>query len=368
VIGVASATGQPLSIPILLRSFSAAVILNDWGWNGFNVEPEMWVALDVPLPATDPAAVVDSYQGDWWTAHLYRARTRMTVDTLGEWVNYHHSRNKLPSPKLPGIAKPHYTWAREIFLGHTSEVPWAFCYRCRLYRSVAVIVITFLQELCNMVKALGDRSEGSPATAFRKTYILYKLHKAATAKASIAQASDAAPAALSMAEAMAVFNLQPPPESVTAPDNDGDVTDAHDDELDSTNDHPSAIPPNHRYDPIPLEGQKDEPLLEDGRVQNWHINDFGGRPRPHNTRPVSDHAVGAIPKSPKRPYRHLVYAEEPISNYVADPFPKFSSWTFHGFRGSDNGSGDESDGSRRHYDRCHIPLIRPPPRSDAQRM
>ena len=79
----------------------------------------MWVALDMPLPADDPAAVLDSYQGDWWTSRTHG--TDICLEVLPQWIEYHHARagHATPVPQPAGYVKPYYTWARQIDVVHT---------------------------------------------------------------------------------------------------------------------------------------------------------------------------------------------------------------------------------------------------------
>jgi len=81
--------------------------------------------------------------------------------------------------------------------------------------------------------------------------------------------------------------------------------------------------PEDRYDPVSPGSPASQPSdLDEGTT--WSINDLDGRPRPSTDLNSS--------RDRHRPDIHLVYAQKLVDNYVPDPFPPVSAWTFHGLR------------------------------------
>lgn len=196
-IGVAAAIGQPLNIPVIVRSLGQDLYRVGMIPDGvFRPGLELMTYLDGNLSSNgldDPALEIRFY-APWWDHP--NAPTRhdacLSLATLKSALK--HFKDQLAAVMKPitvphtirnladELNKPAYTWHSSANDRLPNDRLPNTCTRCRLYRSVAVGVLDQLRDTYNMVHACEVANEAEKAIAIRRASGFNELYEAAVKK------------------------------------------------------------------------------------------------------------------------------------------------------------------------------------------
>lgn len=191
---MAAAIGQPLKIPVIVRSLGQDMYRA--GMNAadavFRPALELMTYLDGNLSSNgldDPALEVDLFLFSWWKGlHVPIGNpTHLCSATIQSALN--HYRGQLAAALIPfgrphtirdlsdELNKPAYTWHSSV----NDDLP-IDCTRCRLYRAVAVGVVDQLRDTYNMVHACEVANVAEKDIAIRRASGFNELFEAALKK------------------------------------------------------------------------------------------------------------------------------------------------------------------------------------------
>jgi hypothetical protein len=195
---VAAAIGQPLNIPVIVRSLGQDMYQVGMTPNRtFRPGIDLMAYLDGNLSSNgldDPALSVQSFHLPWWTStQMPTSRSSYLCSTLLKSA-LNHYRKRLADAMIPfgvphtivnfadELNKPAYTWHSSVN-DNFSKYP-SDCTRCRLYRAVAVGVMDQLRDTYNMVHACEIGNEAEKDIAIRRASGFNELYEAALKKES----------------------------------------------------------------------------------------------------------------------------------------------------------------------------------------
>jgi len=190
---VAAAIGQPLNIPILVRSLGQDMYrVGMTPDRAFRPGLELITYLDGNLSSNgldDPALNVASFCLPWWTGSKMPTNSQssyLSSTSIKSAIN--HYRLRLAEALIPfgvphtisnladELNKPAYTWHSSV----NDDLP--NCTRCRLYRSVALGVLDQLRDAHNMVHACEVANEAEKDIGIRRASGFNELYEAALKK------------------------------------------------------------------------------------------------------------------------------------------------------------------------------------------
>jgi hypothetical protein len=196
-IGVAAAIGQPLNIPVIVRSLGQDLYRVGMTSVGeFRPSLELMTYLDGNLSSNgldDPALDIELFHLPWWTSlHAPNAGQSSNLCSASIKSALDHYRRQLAAANKPftvpsytrnladELNKPAYTWHSSV----NNDVfnPPNHCTRCRLYRAVAVGVMDQLRDTYNMVHACEIANEAEKDIAIRRASGFNELFEAASKK------------------------------------------------------------------------------------------------------------------------------------------------------------------------------------------
>jgi hypothetical protein len=195
-IGVAAAVGQPLNIPVIVRSLGQDMYRVGMSPHGrFRPGLELMTYLDGNLSSDgldDPALGFTAFRLPWWNAATApTAKDSYLCSATIKWALDHH-RSQLATALVPmgaphsiasltnELNKPAYTW-HESANDDQPNTP-TDCTRCRLYRAVALGVVDQLRDTHNMVHACEIANEAEKDIAIRRASGFNELFEAALKK------------------------------------------------------------------------------------------------------------------------------------------------------------------------------------------
>ena len=192
-IGVAAAIGQPLNIPVIVRSLGQDLYRVGMIPDGvFRPGLELMTYLDGNLSSNgldDPALEIEFYS-PWWDSPNAPTRPNsfLSLSTLKSALEHYHDQLDTAMIGVPHtirnlaheLNKPAYTWHSSV--NDRLPNPSNTCTRCRLYRSVAVGVMDQLRDTYNMVHACEIANEAEKSIAIRRASGFNELYEAAVKK------------------------------------------------------------------------------------------------------------------------------------------------------------------------------------------
>jgi hypothetical protein len=193
---VAAAIGQPLNIPVIVRSLAQDMYRVGMTPRAvFRPGFELMSYLDGNLSSNgldDPALGIKDFDSPWWTrAHAPTGfPSYLCWVSLGAALDRH--RRQLEEAVIPSGApqfvcnladelnKPAYTWHSSV----NDDMPNSptDCTRCRLYRAVAVGVMDQLRDTYNMAHACEIANQAEKDIAMRRASGFNELFEAALKK------------------------------------------------------------------------------------------------------------------------------------------------------------------------------------------
>ena len=177
---MAAAIGQPLDIPLIVRSLGQDMyrfgMIPD---SVFRPGIELIIYLDGNLSSNgldDPALAVQLFNLPWWTEEHMPIGNSLYLSSTTLRSALDHYRHELVAAlidsgvphHIPNFAnklnKPAYTWHSAV--NDTLPNNPTDCTRCRLYRAVAVGVMDQVRDVYNMVHGCEIANEAERALEF----------------------------------------------------------------------------------------------------------------------------------------------------------------------------------------------------------
>ena len=196
-IGVAAAVGQPLNIPVIVRSLAQDMYRVGMIPDGlFRPGLELMVYLDGNLSSNgldDPALGLELFHLPWWTrANPPTSNPSSYLSSATLKHALHVYRQQLEAAAIPfslphsihslgdELNKPAYTWHSSV----NDNLPNVSnnCTRCRLYRSVALGIMDQVRDTFNMVHACEMANQAEKDIAIRRASGFNELFEAALKK------------------------------------------------------------------------------------------------------------------------------------------------------------------------------------------
>jgi hypothetical protein len=195
---VAAAIGQPLNIPVLVRSLGQDMyrvgMIPD---RVFRPGLELMIYLDGNLSSNgldDPVLNVGLFHLPWWTSLQIPTSQSLYLCSTSLKLAIVHYRRRLAEALIPfgvphiisnladELNKPAYTWHSSVDDNFPNDSN--HCTRCRLYRAVGVGVLDQLRDAYNMVHACETANEAERDIGIRRASGFNELYEAALKKES----------------------------------------------------------------------------------------------------------------------------------------------------------------------------------------
>ena len=179
-VGMASATGFPIDIPILTRSLAASIFKTrvDAG-EPFGLDFSILKTLDAGTPAGDPSALVDRYKFDWWHSTSPPFPTEILCSpTLSQCLETHRQFTT-QFESVTTFEKQSYLWGRGLHLDGPGDEQ---CRVCPRLRAIAVGAYDEFRQLRQMVDALETQYDVERDLTNRRTASFHAMFEAAVVK------------------------------------------------------------------------------------------------------------------------------------------------------------------------------------------
>ena len=123
-VGIATAIGLVIEVPILLRSLADSLAEVDIRHLPLGFHPSLLAALDDGVAADGPARLVGSYACDWWRQRRNRPQPRFLA-----WTPWRSASSTIGNTSLPLLTRQrlgsHHTTLQMPLAHHASRCgPW----------------------------------------------------------------------------------------------------------------------------------------------------------------------------------------------------------------------------------------------------
>lgn len=189
---MAAAIGQPLHIPVLIRSLGRDMYRVGMLSNGaFRPNLDLMAYLDGNLSSNgrdDPTLQVKSYHLAWWLSNFVpvEPKSYLRSVSLKDALDHHRAQLRdglIPTPneyfrlEQEKLNEPAYTWFYPEL-----ETLGSDCTRCRLYRAVGLGLMDKLRDTFNLVQACEVAQQAEKDIAIRRASGFHELFDAALNK------------------------------------------------------------------------------------------------------------------------------------------------------------------------------------------
>ena len=180
-VGSATALGQPLELPIFLRSMTESLVFIDCDKLPLPLDDGLLAALDNGVDPDSPAALVEHYAYDWWNSSgPPDPNNTLNGHNLVSAMKFHLKQLKKPcEPPIPTMPKP------------KSVESSSGCTKCAEYREIASSAVAELEELHRFAEAAETSAQASWEEDMRRAQGLFILNQAILDKEVNAPASAA---------------------------------------------------------------------------------------------------------------------------------------------------------------------------------
>ena len=187
-IGTATAIGQPLELPIFVRSLAESLAMINYHRLPLDFDESLLAALDNGVDPDSPAALVADYHCDWWNYNKQSGPDELlNADNLQAALRHHWAQHPYTAePPVPTIPIPN------------SPVATPACARCQEYRDIASQAVAELEGLFRFAEAAETSARSGWETDMRRAQGLYMLHQAVLHKETSASESTARAASASV--------------------------------------------------------------------------------------------------------------------------------------------------------------------------
>ena len=189
IVGLATAMGQSLKIPLLMQSLTQKYdyILN--GAKVFVLDRAMREYLESGVVAV-PGGNIMNFLYDWWNQSdlPIDSTSLFSIVTLAKCLAFHDKKvnqqpliagpGRIPPVPLEHLNKPNYGWHDSTWRDPNRN----HCPRCRLYRATAMGLMNELKDVENLVNAVETAHQAESALSIRHASGLNQLYEAAVAR------------------------------------------------------------------------------------------------------------------------------------------------------------------------------------------
>jgi hypothetical protein len=188
-VGLASATGQLIDIPIVTRNFARNIYEPD---STFDLD--LLLTLDAGNHPSHPAGTVEKYEADWWTRdEAPIIGDHINFENLPSCLSFHHEVLKdRPEPVTSGIGIGIGIGTGTAGRTNRQLAPWPVialdCSRCKEYRDAAMDSMYMLHHFCSKVNQQTVTSQEQRLQKMRRSSGFNKLFDAALMKETEAPA------------------------------------------------------------------------------------------------------------------------------------------------------------------------------------
>lgn len=182
IVGTATALGQPVEIPIILRTLASSIALVNEDALPLNLNPDSLAALDTP--AHDKSKVVQNHNLKWWSGR--KPRDLNTVDILKSSTLRHCLENYRQQSKGAGSTPDSFANAStpadtgRTDTGKANTGPG--CPDCKRYRQVISDLLQDVLKFQNFASVMSTSSKALLHIGLRKASTYNLLHEAAILK------------------------------------------------------------------------------------------------------------------------------------------------------------------------------------------
>ncbi|KAF8958977.1 hypothetical protein BDZ97DRAFT_1923289 [Flammula alnicola] len=188
-VGAATAVGQVVEVPILIRSLADNLAHARRQLLPMAFHSSLLAALDAGIDADSPAALVPTYAFDWWNGDAPPERLeRLTFTTIQTALDVHHKQHPTVRQGRQLIPTPQAKFG----LRSTAD-----CERCRGNEDLTRDLMTELQSIYQLADGMAAKTTNQLAQDMRKADSLHVLHEQSLLKelgGEPASASGPAPA------------------------------------------------------------------------------------------------------------------------------------------------------------------------------
>src|SRR5208282_352982 len=178
---MAAAMGYSINIPVIVRALAGQLFRAGDLNPPIEINREFLLALDAGDDEEDLATVTTDYHNQWWTAPTEECVPLLNWWTLDDCLAHHRKVTGIKGILPPSLLKTTYTWSRHL-ADAGPEGKEMLCEKCRLYRGVALGVLSNLSDIRHHVNGLAVLREARVDTARRQTAGLFQLYEAALLK------------------------------------------------------------------------------------------------------------------------------------------------------------------------------------------
>ena len=182
-VGLCSATGFPLEIPILMRSLVASISKGRPSKKDkpMGLDLTLLTVLDAGTRPGDPSALVSKYKHDWWLrTECPSTEAIFWAGTLRECIMFHREYVK-PIEPATSFEKLEYTWRNIPAAGNE-------CNDCPKFRSIAFTACEQIQMLRQQVDAFETIFDMERELSNRRAAGFHALYESAVVKETAANA------------------------------------------------------------------------------------------------------------------------------------------------------------------------------------
>ncbi|KAF8964534.1 hypothetical protein BDZ97DRAFT_1918966 [Flammula alnicola] len=168
-VGAATAVGQVVEVPILIRSLADNLAHARWQLLPMAFHSSLLAALDAGIDADSPAALVPTYAFDWWNGDAPPERLEcLTFTTIQTALDVHHKQHPTVRQGRQLIPTPQAKFG----LRSTAD-----CERCRGNEDLTQDLITELQSIYQLADGMEAKTANRLAQDMRKAQSLHVLHE-----------------------------------------------------------------------------------------------------------------------------------------------------------------------------------------------
>lgn len=177
IIGTATACGQVLELPILVRSllasFSSGVTDADLP---MPYDDRLVNELDAGIDHDNPSSLIDQYLYDWWNLKVEPANSALSFQEAGAAAVLDHHMNRWSA------REGDHEWSDLIDTTPLGSPPVVPCDTCKKWQVLCLDMLAESSSLSNLTQGLASQSASDRRRVTRSTIGFHMLHEAVILK------------------------------------------------------------------------------------------------------------------------------------------------------------------------------------------